>query len=203
MASKILSYIYRFIINPGRASEQIAEDKSALWVGFWFVLAFGVLYSVTAFTYYKLEHTPVTTPLLPIPLEKWYLVQTFTTIPVGLAGTLSYVGLAYMFCRALGGKGSFDTSFATQSYTLHIPCLIFMWVPETFFFPILYSQGIHVSPWPQWVENLRVFIFPMPWIFIISTIALSRIHGIRWWRSLIAVLFSSIPTAGIMAVFIR
>jgi hypothetical protein len=58
-------------------------------------------------------------------------------------------------------------------------------------------------PWPDWAENLRIFVFPFAWIFIISTISLSRIHRIPWWKSLIIILVSLIPTAGIMAVFIR
>jgi hypothetical protein len=53
------------------------------------------------------------------------------------------------------------------------------------------------------VENLRVFVFPFIWIFIISVIALSQIHNIRWWKCLIIAVVSLVPTAGLMAVFIR
>ncbi|OGO19880.1 MAG: hypothetical protein A2144_04770 [Chloroflexi bacterium RBG_16_50_9] len=62
---------------------------------------------------------------------------------------------------------------------------------------------MHTVPWPDWVENLRVFVSPFIWIFAISTIALSKIHNIRWWKSIIIIIISFIPTAGIMAVFIR
>jgi hypothetical protein len=78
-----------------------------------------------------------------------------------------------------------------------------MWIPETLVAPILFVNGIHALPWPEWVENLRVFILPFIWIFIISTIALVRIHKIQWWKSLIIIIVSLIPTGVIMAVFIR
>jgi hypothetical protein len=78
-----------------------------------------------------------------------------------------------------------------------------MWIPETFLAPILIVNGIDPFPWPGWVENLRVFALPFLWIFVISVIALSQIHDIRWWKSLIIVAVSLIPTAGLMAVFIR
>lgn len=142
-------------------------------------------------------------PFLTIPLEKWYLIQTFTTLPVGLAGFLAYSGLAYLLCKLARGKGDFDQTFASQAFTLHIPAFIFMWIPETFIAPILIANGIHAVPWPDWLENLRVFVFPFIWIFIISSIALSKIHDIQWWKSVIIILISFIPTAGIMAVFIR
>lgn len=203
MISKVFYYLGKFVVNPKKASEEIAKDKFGVWIGFWWVIIFGFSYSITVFIFYLLGHKPVTTPFLPIPLEKWYLVQTFTSIPVGLAGFLSYSGLAYLLCKAIGGKGNFETTFASQTFTLHIPCVIFMWIPETFLLPFFFAIGIHTVPWPVWVENFRVFIFPFAWIFVMSAIALSKIHKIKWWKSLIIILISLIPTAGIMAVFIR
>jgi Yip1 domain len=203
MARKISHYFYRFIVNPASATEEISQDKSGLWVGLWWVIIFCVCYSVTVLIFYLLGHTPASKPFLTIPLEKWYLVQTFTTLPVGLAGFLSYSGLAYILCKLAKGQGSFDQTFSSQAFTIHIPTFIFMWIPETFLALILIANGIYTFPWPDWVENLRIFVFPFAWIFVISTIALSKIHRIPWWKSLIIILVSFIPTAGIMAVFIR
>jgi hypothetical protein len=203
MARRISYYFYKFIVNPARAAEEIAQDKSGLWAGLWWVIIFYICYAVTVLVFYLLGHLPVSKPFLTIPLEKWYLVQTFTTLPIGLAGFLSYSGLAYLLCKLAKGKGNFDQTLASQAFTVNLPTFIFMWIPETLIAPILIANGMHSVPWPDWVENLRIFVFPFAWIFIISTIALTRIHHIRWWKSLIIILVSFIPTAGIMAVFIR
>ena len=203
MARKIAHCFYRFIVSPTRATEELSQDKSGLWVGLWWVIVFYLCYSVTVLIFYLLGHTPVSTPFLTIPLEEWYLVQTFTTLPVGLAGFLSYSGLAYILSKRAKGEGSFDQTFSSQAFTIHIPTFIFMWIPETFLAPILIANGIQALPWPDWAENLRLFVFPFAWIFVISTIALSKTHRIPRWKSLIIVLVSFIPTAGIMAVFIR
>ena len=203
MTKRIFHYFYKFIVSPHKAAEEIANDKSGLLAGLWWVVIFCVCYSVTVLILYLLGHVPVSKPFLTIPLEKWYLVQTFTTLPVGLAGFLSYSGLAYILCKLAKGEGSFDQTFSSQAYTIHIPTFIFMWIPETLLAPILIAHGMHSLPWPDWVENLRIFFFPFAWIFIISTISLSRVHRIPWWKSLIIILVSFIPTAGIMAVFIR
>jgi len=203
MIRKILHYFQEFIVAPEKASIELAADKSGLWVGLWWVIIFCLCYSITVLIAYLLGQVPVTKPFLTIPLEKWYLIQTFTTLPVGLAGFLSYSGLAYLLCKAVRGKGDFDQTLASQAFTLHVPTFIFMWIPETLLAPILIINGIDPFPWPDWVENLRVFVLPFIWIFIISVIALSKIHSIQWWKSLIIVLISFIPTAGIMAVFIR
>jgi len=203
MIRRVLHYFYAFIVAPKRASNEIAEDRSGVWAGLWWVIIFCLCYSITVLIAYTLGQVPVTEPFLMIPLEKWYLIQTFTTLPVGLAGFLSYSGLTYLLCKAVRGSGDFDQTLASQAFTVHVPTFIFMWIPETFLAPILIINGIDPFPWPGWVENLRVFVLPFVWIFIISVIALSQIHNIRWWKSLIIVVVSLIPTAGLMAVFIR
>jgi len=203
MAKRIWHYFREFIVNPGKASGEIAKDGSGLWAGLWFVITVYFLYSISVLIAYLIGHEPVTKPFLSIPLEKWYLVQTFTTLPVGMAGFLSYSGLAYLLSKAARGKGGFDQTFASQGFTVHIPVFIFMWIPETFLGTFLIINNIQPFPWPGWLEYLRVFILPFIWIFIMSTIALSRIHEIQWWKSLIIIIISMIPTGGIMAVFIR
>jgi AmmeMemoRadiSam system protein B len=67
---------------------------------------FCLCYSVTVLIFYLLGHIPVSKPFLTIPLEKWYLIQTFTTLPVCLAGLLAYSGLAYILSKALKGKNA-------------------------------------------------------------------------------------------------
>jgi hypothetical protein len=199
----IFSYFSKFIVNPAKAAEEIADDNLGMRSGFWWVILFGFGYSVTVFFGYMLGHSPTSPTLLAIPTEKWYLVQTFTTIPIALAGALSYGGLAYILCKAIGGKGTFDATFASQSYTLHIPCVVFMWIPETLLLPIYWSLDIHSIPWPGQIEIFRVFFVPFSWIYFMSIVALSKIHKISWWKSLLVIPVSSIPTAMIMAVFIR
>jgi len=159
MIKKVLYYFGKFIVSPKKAPEEIAKDKSGLWIGLWWVIIFCVCYSVTVLIFYFLGHVPMSTPLLPIPLEKWYLVQTFTTLPVGLAGFLAYSGLAYILCKLVKGEGSFDQTFSSQAFTVHIPTFIFMWIPETFLAPILIANGMDTLPWPDWVENLRILSF--------------------------------------------
>ena len=204
MIKKIYHYFFRFAFHPVKAPEELRDDASALGIGFWWTFVFCMAYSAVALIYYLLGHLPVAAPFLNIiPLEKWYLVQTFTTFPAGLAALLAYSGTAYLLSRALGGNGRFDAIFASQAFTLQMPCFIFMWVPEAFLAPVLFAQGIHTVPWPQWLENFRIFYLPLPWIYIISVVAISRIEGLRVWKSALVVSISIIPFAMIMAVFIR
>jgi hypothetical protein len=199
----MISYFIGFIVNPSEAARRIAEDRANLRCGFFFMLTFCIAYSLVALVYSLLGHLPVARSPLSVPPEKWYLVQTFTTLPVGFAGTLSYAALAYMLSRAMGGRGSFDATFASQSFTTLIPTLIFMWIPEALYAPFRIARGASALPWPVWVETLRVFILPLAWTLAISAVALRQIHRIHLLKSFFIVLASSIPMTLIMFVFIR
>ena len=203
MKIRVLHYFVRFITDPPGGSEELADDEKGVWSGFWFVFIFCTAYSIVAFIFHVLGHKPVAEPFLTVPLDKWYLVQTFTTIPVGYAGFLAYAGLAYLLAKAMGGRGSFDATFGSESYAMFIPTLILMWVPEAFYAPFLIARGITRLPWPGWVETLRVFVVPQAWIVFLSVIALTKIHRIHWIKSFCVVLISSIPMGLVMAAFIR
>jgi hypothetical protein len=203
MLKKVFSYAFRFAISPGKASEKISADPVGVWAGFWWAVLFLGAYSLCVLIFYLLGHEPVTQGWLTVPMEKWYLVQTFTTMPIGLGGFLSYGGLAYLLSRAAGGRGSFEATFASQMYALIIPCVVFMLLLELFIAPPMIALGMTVVPWPQWVEMLRVFVLPFAWIFFMSTIALMKIHGIRWYAAIAFSVISMIPCGVIMSVFIR
>lgn len=90
----------------------------------WWTLLFLLAYSITVPVYWLLGHLPVAEGWLTIPAEPWYLVQTFTTIPIGLAGFVSCGGLLYFLCRAAGGRGSFEATFAVCAYSITVVDMI-------------------------------------------------------------------------------
>jgi hypothetical protein len=200
---KTFSYAVQLVVFPGRTVGRISADSGGLWAGLWLSLFFLGAYSLTVLIYWLLGHQPMNEGWLTVPSHRWYLVQSFTTIPVGLAGFLSYGGLAYLLCRAAGGTGSFEATFATQTYCLILPCVVFMLLLELLVAPFMIASGVTRLPWPQWVESLRVFVLPFAWIFSLSAFSLHRVHGIHWLAGLGISVVSMIPLAVIMAVFIR
>jgi hypothetical protein len=203
MIKKIFSYALRFAVAPMKTASAISADRSGVWAALWWILIFLGAYTVTAFIYFLLGHLPVAKAFMTVSKEKWYLVQTFTTIPVGLAGFIAEAGLAYFICKAIGGKGSFEATFSIIAYAVIIPCVVFMLLLELLVAPFFMAFGYTTVPWPQWVETLRVFVLPFAWIFFIATISLSKIHKITWPAALGISVLSMVPTGIIMAVFIR
>jgi hypothetical protein len=203
MLRRVFRYTIKFIIRPGVAAEEIAADKLGARAGAWWMLLFGIGYSITALICYLQNRVPADPLYLNIPPEKWYLLQALYTIPIGFAGVMTISGLAHIMGNAAGGKGTFDGIFAALAFTLHIPVVIFMWIPETFLMPFFHSMDTLSLPWPGWIEWLRVFILPFPWLIFMTLVALRKILQLAWWKCLAILLVSSIPAGVIMAVFIR
>ncbi len=203
MVRTIFAYALGFVIAPRRTVDAVAADPAGLWAGLWWTLIFLVAYSVTVLVFWLLGHEPVAQGWLTVPRSRWYLVQTFTTIPIGLAGFVSLGGLLYFLCRAVGGTGSFEATFAVAAYAAIVPCVVFMLLLEMLVAPVAIALGMKSLPWPQWVEILRTFVLPFAWIFALSAMGLQRIHGIHPALGLAFTVLALIPTGVIMAVFVR
>lgn len=200
---RLLRLGWLFLWRPRRAVVELGEDTAALRLGLLFLLIALTLYSGVAVVYVALGHRPAWTPLTLFPAEHWYLVQAFITIPVGLVTTFAYSGIVYAVCRAFGGRGTFDATFASSAFSLHLPMALLMWIPEVLIAPMLYGQTRHGLPWPAWVELLRMFLIPMPWAGVVSAVALAYLHRIPTTKAFLAVLIGAAPTSLVAAAFLR
>jgi hypothetical protein len=84
-----------------------------------------------------------------------------------------------------------------------LPWIFFTLSFELLVAPFLIARGSDRLPWPDWVESLRVYGLPIPWMFALCTLVIVRVHGLAWWKGLLIASAAAIPMAGIMAVFIR
>jgi hypothetical protein len=129
--------------------------------------------------------------------------RTVGRLPAGLAGFLSYAGLLHLLCKAAGGGGTFEATFAAEMYCVIVPCVVFMLLLEMLVAPVAIALGMKAVPWPSWVEVLRTFVLPFAWIFILSILTLRKIHGTHPLAGFAFTLLALTPTGAIMAVFIR
>lgn len=200
---RLLRLGWLFLWRPRRAVAELAEDPAPLGLGILFLLISLTVYSGVSVVYVVVGHRPAWTPLTLFPAEQWYLVQAFITIPIGLVTTFAYSGIAYAVCRGFGGRGAFDTTFASSAFSLHLPMALLMWIPEVLVAPWLYGASPHHLPWPAWIELLRMFLVPMPWAGIVSALALAKLHQISTPKALVAVLLGAAPTSLVAAAFLR
>jgi hypothetical protein len=192
-----------FLRHPGRAIDELRAEPRAMFLGLAFLLAGLVVYTAVAARIYSLGYRPHAVPLTMFPADTWYLLQAFITIPVGVVAAFAFAAIAYAICRAWGGAGTFDATFGASAFSLHLPMLLFMWIPDIFVAPALYGRAGHGLPWPMWIEVLRIFLLPLPWAGIVATLGLSRVHGLTTPRAALAVLVAAVPSSLMTAAFLR
>jgi hypothetical protein len=66
-----------------------------------------------------------------------------------------------------------------------VPSFYFMWLPETFWAPFM-GRGA----FPQWVELLRLSVFPVIWQVYLIASGMRSTHKIGWARALFIGLMS-------------
>jgi hypothetical protein len=182
---------FEAIIKPGKVFGILKSNPDKLSVSIWMLFFFSLMYSFTALILYSVKVLPAIDPWIPVAKEQYYLFQTFWTIPWGLATGIMLAGITYIV-SVIGHKQlspySFEDTMLVTTVAWVIPSFVLMWLPETLIVP--FFRG---SPWPEWVDILRLGILSPIWYIVLLIIGLRKTIKIGLWRGLIiALVFNAI-----------
>jgi len=135
------------IFQPFGLFRDLAKSEKNHFYGWVYCLGFSILYSLTALLLYLRGWQPVVTPVLNFPIEKYYLYQTFFTIPVAIFALGLGTVLAYWFSHLFGSETKLIEYWGPVCVASVIPLLFTMWIPETFFIPFLEPQTTPAPPY--------------------------------------------------------
>ena len=180
-----MAYRYWFmaIVKPGETLEAIKAEPYKLNISLWILFFFSLMYSFTAIILYSVKVLPAIEPWLPIAKERYYLYQTFWTIPWGLATATIMAGAAHIIAivgRHRSDSFNFKNAMAVTAIAWVIPSFVFMWLPETLVVP--FYGG---SPWPSWFEVLRLSVFAPVWQLILMVVGMRETYAVSWIRGII------------------
>jgi hypothetical protein len=186
MTSRIgraIRYWWGAISRPNRTLESFRVDSDRLVLSLWILLLFSVLYTITAFILYLRGIEPAIEPWIPIQKDRYYLYQTFWTIPWGLSTGIMMAGIAHILAamapRGLV-RGTFEDSMMVNTIAWVIPSFILMWIPETFLAPFFKTM-----PWPDWVEMVRLSVLPPIWQTGLVAMGMRKTHHIGWLYAIV------------------
>lgn len=186
------------IFQPYSLFRDLAEASSAKMYGWIFSLGFSFLYSLTALLLYIQGWHPVVPPTINLPVEKYYLYQTFFTIPVALLALGFGTGIAYWFSRIIGSEARFYDYWGPVTIAAVIPSFITMWIPETFFIPFLPPQHPPDPPY----DIVRI-LAGSTWTIVLEIVAVRQTTRLNWFSSSVIGLITAIGIASIMGYFFR
>ena len=186
MMSKIgraFRFWFMAIFKPGHVFNTFRLDPNKLEVSLWLLFFFGIFYSITALILYFVKVLPVIEPWLPISTEKYYLYQTFWTVPWGLATAIMLAGIAHVMAtlaRDNAPSFTFEDALVVNSIAWVIPSFILMWLPETFIVPFFGRV-----PWPGWIDLLRLSLLAPIWQVVLVTVGMRKTHKVTWIRGIL------------------
>jgi uncharacterized membrane protein len=176
-------YWFTAIVKPAKTFGRFQSNRSKLQISLWIVLLFSFMYAITAYILYRVGILPAIEPWMPIAEERYYLYQTFWTIPWGLVTAVMISGVAHVMAvigRRCTEQYVFEDALLVNTTAWVIPSFVFMWVPETLVVTIVGD-----IPWPDWVEILRLAVFPVIWQVVLVVVGMRQTHHVGWVRGIL------------------
>jgi hypothetical protein len=171
------------IVNPGKTFNALKSNFDRLSISLWILFFFSLMYAVTSLILYSVKIEPAIEPWLPVSKDRYYLYQTFWTIPWGLATAILMAGVAHIIA-VLGRKASvvfkFEEALAVNAIAWIVPSFVLMWLPETLIVP--FYRGV---PWPTWFEILRLSVLAPIWQIVLTAMGMRYLYLVGWFRGII------------------
>jgi hypothetical protein len=181
--SLAFKYLIEAIVRPGTVFDVFRARSDRLQISLWLLFFFSLLYSFTALLLYLTGILPVIEPWIPVSIDKYYLYQTFWTIPWGLATAMMLAGSTHVLAvigRRNRSDFNFEDALIVTCIAWVVPSFVLMWLPETLIVPLFGTV-----PWPAWVDLLRLSILAPIWYIILVIIGVRKLYGTGWLRSII------------------
>ena len=200
-ARKFLNYCWGMLTSPAKTFTKLLDDPHKLKFGFIACLMLGILYSVLVLVAYLNDVPPVLEPLLPIPLESYYLWQAYFTVPISLTMFFIFAALAQLISRSFKGKGSLRGNFAVLNFGYTVPSLVLFWLPEM----VMVSLGANLSDASTIVvalNNARQII-ALTWAGILCIWGMKLSQRLSLVKAILVTIAALIPAMGFFMTFIR
>jgi hypothetical protein len=186
------------IFQPYSLFRSLAGSDKSVRYGWIYCLGFSFIYSLTALLLYLRGWSPVASPSLNLPVDKYYLYQTLFTIPVAFLAMGLGTTMAFWFSHLAGSEAKFRDFWGPICVASIIPSFFTMWIPETFFIPFLEPKQLPAPPY----DAIRL-IGGSVWILILIIIAIKLTAHISWIKAIIIGLITAGSVGTMMGYFFR
>jgi hypothetical protein len=198
---QFLSSWVGIIIHPVLTLRRLLQHEKRLFYSFMTILLFGIAYTIAVILAYIFGHHSYGIPIiLKIPIEKYYLYESFFLLPITLCTYIMLAALIRILSLPFKGKGSFEDTLSLIGLPFII-LLFFMLIPDLITDYILRSY-IKSSIYWNIVNPIRLFI-PSFWIIIIHIIAVKEVQKLSNIKAIIVSILSYIPYMAIVMTYIR
>lgn len=138
--------------------------------------------------------------MLNIKAEHYYLFQSIYAIPFILLTWILCSGVMYMLAvlgKAASRRYFLDDALVIMTYATALPWFLIVLMPNVLILPITGILFGHVG------ELIRCIIIPYIWQAFLISVGVHEIFQVKWRRSIMISLFTSLVFASMVMIFLR
>ncbi len=200
-ALPVLEYLTGSIFRPLATFRRLSATPIAAALGWGITIAYGIMYAQTALLLGLRGIRPVYPhPLMPVPDEKFYLVQAGHTVPSSLVFIGAGYGVAYGMTRLLGAHPDAGALWAAYGSAMVLPTFVTMWVPETVWACTVKDSRSRIMP--EALDVARQIVGAV-WAAALVAVAVQAVGDIAWWQSALTGVLGAGVTGVLFGMFYR
>lgn len=198
----IINYQLGIIIHPILTLKKFLRHEKRLFYSFITVLLFGVIYTIGVIFAYIFNHLPYGIEIiLKVPIEKYYLYESFFLLPITICTWILLAGLIQIISILFKGKGSFEDTLSLIGLPYFI-LIIFMFIPDIIVTYLMPKSIVESYIFWNIINPARLLLVSI-WILTIHIIAVKEVQKLTIMKTIIITILSYIPYMAINLTYIR
>lgn len=198
----LITFQLGIILHPIFTLKKYLKHENRLLYSFITILLFGIFYTIGVVFAYIFEHLPYGIEIiLKVPIEKYYLYESFFLLPVTICTWILLAGLIQIISILFKGKGSFEDTLSLIGLPFFI-LIIFMFIPDIIIDYLMPKSIIESYIFWNIINPIRLLLVSF-WIIIIHIIAVKEVQKLTNIKAIIITILSYIPYMAIILTYIR
>lgn len=198
----IINYQLGIIIHPILTLKKFLIHEKRLSYSFITVLLFGIIYTIGVIFAYIFNQLPYGIEIiLKIPIEKYYLYESFFLLPLTICTWILLAGLIQIISILFKGKGSFEDTLSLSGLPYFV-LIIFMFIPDIIVDYLIPKSIVESYIFWNIINPARLLLVSI-WIMIIHIIAVKEVQKLTNIKAIIVTMLSYIPYMAITLTYIR
>lgn len=190
------------VIHPIATLKEYLKHEKRLLYSFITMLLFSALYTIgVAFAYLSGSTSYGIEIILKIPIEEYYLYESFFLLPVTLCTWILLAGLIQVISTPFKGMGSFEDTLSLAGLPF-FTLITFMFIPDMIVDYLLPESIVKSDIFWNIINPARLFLASL-WILIIHIFAVKEAQKITIIKAIIVTILSYIPYMAIVLTYIR
>lgn len=202
-------YLGGTIIKPRATFRTLLADPKQVSKSFKAVLFIGILYTITV-AGFAVSGALISAPaFINLPPENYYFWEMFFAAPVGFMAWIVAAGFGHLLSRWGKGTGTFEGTLAALGFAVAVPQLV-TWIPETVLaiFLLLGTKQEEFMERTAQPGFWQTFVIAYQaaailWLLVLVITAVIVSQKMRWRRTLLVGLLTTVIFMAVMFIFIR